>query len=102
MRKKRLSPRILWHELCGQWGRGGRKDRRRRFLTALRDALVEGSADLVTRALERQMVSPQMSLLVPRGTELLLRFIPAIIAGSSTQGQHRIDVGGSEIASRLL
>jgi hypothetical protein len=83
---------------------GGRKDRRRRrFLTALRDALVEGSADLLTRSLERQMVSPQMSLLVPRGTQLLLRFLPAIIAGSRRQGQHRIDVGGREPnASRLL
>ena len=63
-------------------------------MTALHDALVESSADLVTRTLEHQVVSLQMALLVPRGTQLLLRFVPAIIADSRTQGQHGVDVAG--------
>ena len=63
-------------------------------MTALRDTLLEGSGELVTRSLEGQVLSPQMSLFSSRGAELLLRFVPAIIAGSGAQGEHGIDVGG--------
>jgi len=68
-------------------------------LTALRKALVEGSADLLTQALKSQVLSAQMSLCSPRGAQVLLRFVPAIIAGSGAQGQHRIDVGGCPMHS---
>jgi hypothetical protein len=44
--------------------------------------LLEGSADLVTRSLEDPVLSPQVSLRVPIGAKLLLRFIPAIITDS--------------------
>jgi hypothetical protein len=59
---------------------------------ALRDTFEEGAADLLTQALQSLLFSPELTLCVPRGAQLLGGFLPAIIAGCCAQGEQRIDV----------
>ena len=47
----------------------------------LSDALEESAAELLSQALPSLLCSPSLTLPLPRGAQLLLGFLPAIITG---------------------
>lgn len=61
-------------------------------MLALRDPFEEGAADLLPHVLQSLLFSPPLPLPLPRGAQVLLGFLPAIITGGGAQGEQRIDM----------